>query len=113
MSKYQVIIDVNEKLDEVEMNNLALSMEYDSTLCKKFVTISQKLTEEWININNKKPPLEKGILVTDGEQIINCKIIKSGGKFYLHGHNFDGYEWDWQAIHRYENIKKWMPLPKA
>lgn len=67
---------------------------------------------QWIDIKDELPPFGKGILVTDNEHIICCELEKSGKDIWLDGHNFGGYEWEWDEIFRYENIKKWMPLPK-
>ena len=67
---------------------------------------------EWINIKTQEPPFDEGILATDGKDIIACQLSKSEKGIYIRGHNFSGYECDWDCFDDYKDITHWMELPK-
>ena len=62
----------------------------------------------WIPITEKPLPIEVGILVTDGKKITCCEIEDDGNGNFMNGHNFDGYEWDFNF--EANQISHFMPL---
>lgn len=66
---------------------------------------------KWINITEQLPPLDTGVLVTDGKYIICCEFGHFGELLYPSPHNFSGHEWEWDYI-EIPKISKWMPLPE-
>jgi hypothetical protein len=72
-------------------------------------------SREWVEFNKQRPPLNEGIIVTDGKGVTVCELErwetrKKEERFSMCGYGFGGYEWEFDF--EYENITKWMPLPK-
>jgi hypothetical protein len=65
---------------------------------------------QWIYIKDQKPPLKEAILVTDGNEIVTCEIDGDSAGTWMMSSGFSGYEYDFDFS--YEQIIKWMPLPK-
>jgi len=65
----------------------------------------------WNNVKEITPPIETGILVTDGKYITVCELRKfSDGEYFMSGHNFGGYEWEFDFY--FNEVTHWMELPK-
>jgi len=71
---------------------------------------------QWIDIKNQAPPVNVGVLVTDGKSITVCILEylsypNSGMKILLMGaHGWGGPEWEFDF--QTEEITHWMPLPE-
>lgn len=66
----------------------------------------------WIKISEQRPPLDVGVLVTDGN-VVTCVHVgefEPGGKMYFTGHMFGGWEWEWDFDT--DKITHWAQLPE-
>lgn len=66
---------------------------------------------EWIKITEQKPPFGIGIMITNGN-IVTCAEAEDCkyDVIYFHGHEFGGYEWEWDFD--WKSITHWAELPK-
>ncbi len=65
----------------------------------------------WIALKDQLPPKNVGVLVSDGVIVTAAQwspIFE--GKPWWSGHEFSGYEWEFDFSH--ESITHWMPLPE-
>lgn len=66
---------------------------------------------EWKKITDEKPPFKVGILISDGKIVTCAEAEDWGNEIWYHGHEFGGYEWEWNF--NYETITHWAVLPTA
>lgn len=67
---------------------------------------------EWIAIKYKKPPLNTGVLISDGKKV-TCACYNKydfSDDITLDGHEFGGEEWEWHFEE--ETITHWAYLPE-
>lgn len=70
---------------------------------------------EWISCKDRMPEKRVGVLVTDGHVVTAAKWSPIELKPpreplpWWDGHEFGGYEWDWDFSAA--SITHWMPLP--
>ncbi len=65
---------------------------------------------KWVQLADELPPMNTGVLVSDGTVVTVAERGECCGHISWHGHEFGGYEWDWDFDER--KISHWMPLPK-
>ncbi len=66
---------------------------------------------KWIDIKEQLPPHAIGILITDGKIVTCAKAqIKNNEVFWFSGHEFLGYDWEWDF--ELKDITHWAELPE-
>jgi hypothetical protein len=63
---------------------------------------------DWVSVKTKKPPLDRGILVTDGKIVCHVKVF-GRNNFYTTPENVHAY--DCESFLDYRDITHWMSEP--
>ena len=64
---------------------------------------------EWIHVKTEKPPLNKIILVTDGDDIMCVEICAMGAVQLMTLQGVYGH--DWNTLFDYVDITHWVETP--
>lgn len=86
-----VTADVCEYVDETSLDSVI----------KLFANRKYVLVPGWVSVTERLPPHDRGVLLTDGEEVVSAW--------------FDAVDGNWEAPQASENwrgAKAWMPLPE-